>query len=111
MPAEVENDWGPKIKKDPKVVANGTGSFFGVDWTLASDAGKAGAWSLSFVDTNPSKLDFYADILVLLKGGNGYAAYLLDYPSVSVDILLAVETPALGPAFCFWRRQAEPGSM
>ena len=58
--------------------ANGTGSFFGVDWTLSSSAGRDGTWSLSFVDTPPSKLNFTADLLVTLKAGNGFAAYFFD---------------------------------
>ena len=74
-------DWGAEIKDDAPGLptnANGTGSFYGVNWTLSSSAGKDGTWNLSFADTNPSKLDFSADILVLLKGGNGYAAYFFN---------------------------------
>ena len=72
------DDWGTEIKDAAPGLptnANGTGSFYGVDWTLSSSAGNVGTWSLSFVDTMPSKLDFTADILVLLKGSNRYAAY------------------------------------
>jgi PEP-CTERM motif len=72
-------DWGAEIKDaNPGDPANGTGSFFGVNWTLSSSAGQDGMWSLSFVDTTPSKLNFTADILVALKAGNGFAAYYFD---------------------------------
>ena len=71
--------WGAEIKDAaPGDPANGTGSFYGVLWTLSSTAGKEGTWSLSFADTIPSKLDFTADILVLLKGANRFAAYYFD---------------------------------
>jgi hypothetical protein len=69
-------DWGTEIKDAaPGLPTNGTGSFYGVNWTLSSSAGKEGTWNLSFLDTVPSKLNFTADILVLLKGSNRYAAY------------------------------------
>jgi hypothetical protein len=72
-------DWGAEIKENtPGEPGSGTGSFFGVNWTLSSDKGTDGTWSLSFVDTVPSKLDFNADMLVLLKGSDRYAAYFFN---------------------------------
>lgn len=73
------NNWGAEIKDDtPGGAGSGTGMFNGVQWTLSADAGTSGGWSLSFVDSTPSALNFTADILVIVKGSNNYAAYLFD---------------------------------
>lgn len=71
------NNWGTEIKDDPPGVGGGgSGSFFGVEWTLAANnPGTSGTWDLSFQDTVPTKLNFSADILVVLKGSPGFAAY------------------------------------
>ncbi|BCS36023.1 hypothetical protein TBR22_A52600 [Luteitalea sp. TBR-22] len=75
---EPEN-WGAEIKDDPPGAPGGTGSFYGLNWTVTSSGPtNSGTWSLTFSDTNPSKLPFAADFLVVLKGANEFAAYFFN---------------------------------
>lgn len=64
-----------------------TGSFGGLDFTLSSnqivDASSStipasGDWSLSWTDPLPTSIPLALDLMVVVKGGPDWAAYLLD---------------------------------
>lgn len=80
-------DWTFLAKDDsPGSAGSGTGSYEGLDFQLAADAGKLGSWTLTITDTNgpadlnlPTSLDFVA----ALKGSDRYGLWFLD--DVTVD--------------------------
>lgn len=56
-----------------------TGAFLGIDFSLATTAGTSGDWTLTGIDNNtPTILPTYLDFILVLKGGSGFGAWLLD---------------------------------
>ena len=56
-----------------------TGNFLGIDFDLTTTAGTSGDWALTGTDSNiPTILPTYLDFIVVLKGGPGFGAWLLD---------------------------------
>ncbi len=75
-------DWSFLTKDDnPGSIPNGTGSYMGLDFTLAASSGITGGWTLNGVDTNgslPLNLPTNLDFVGVLKGSNSYALYFFD---------------------------------
>ncbi len=74
-------DWSQLVKDDIGEAGVNSGSFMGLDFTLASTSGKTGGWTLNGVDTNgvlPLNLPTALDFIGVLKGSTGYALYLFD---------------------------------
>lgn len=76
------NDWSFLAKDDfPGGTTQGSGSFLGINFTLAVDAGKSGNWTLTGTDTNgtaPLNLPATLDLVGVLKGSTNFALYLFD---------------------------------
>lgn len=77
-------NWGAELKDDsPGTNANGSTSYLGFDWTVATDAGTAGNWLLTLANPNNLSLPVTLDLMVLLKGGTSSNAYLFDNETFS----------------------------
>jgi hypothetical protein len=69
--------WGDELKDDGG--AADSVSFYDLTWTLDAQLNQTnGTWTLTFTDTDPTKIPFEADLLVVLKGSNDWAAYYFD---------------------------------
>lgn len=72
----------------------GIGAFNGIQFTLGGDStGTSGLWTLDWIDTNgaaPANLPYWMDLAIVVKAGNGHAAYLFD------DLLLAAAPDNFG---------------
>ena len=59
---------------------NGTAAsvdYMGVNWTLSATNGVgAGIWTLTLTDPAPADLPLMTDLMVVLKGGTSWSAYL-----------------------------------
>jgi hypothetical protein len=53
-------------------------SFLGLNWTLTAPQTQSGVWTLTVTDPGPTNLPNYVDLMVVLKGGTSWAAYLFD---------------------------------
>lgn len=60
---------------------DGTNTFNGIEFTLNGDGDSSGYWTLDWADINgtaPANLPYWIDLAVVIKAGNGHAAYLFD---------------------------------
>jgi len=80
-----QNNWAFVVKADVGTgsTASSTGSFGGYGFTLTTDVGTSGDWTL--VVNSGTPLPAYFDIIGTLKGGDGYALYLFDDVEVNAN--------------------------
>lgn len=80
--AGTADDWLYQLKDNaPGNATAGTGSFFGVAWTLQASQISPGTWTLSGVGALPQTLDFVG----VLKGSSSWAAYFFDDRTVTTS--------------------------
>lgn len=82
-------DWTFLAKDDnPGTTPNGSGSFGGFSFALASDAGKVGEWTLTATDLNgaaPPNLPAYFDFVGVLKASDRYGLWFFDDAKVNAN--------------------------
>lgn len=61
-------------------------TYMGVDFDISADLGGSGDWTLSWTDVSTPGLPLLMDIVVAIKAGNGWGAYLFE------DILFTSST-------------------
>lgn len=79
-------DFDIQVKDDLDTAGSGTGTLTGLKFTLTSDPGTGGDWTLDIEDTNgsdPLNLPAFLDIVAVVKAGPKYAAYFFD--DIKVD--------------------------
>jgi hypothetical protein len=79
---------------DPGSVPQGSGSIGDITFTLTADAGTAGSWTLSWIDSDPGtppNFPLTLDLLGVLKAGSEFASYLFE-----AETLTAANSPGSG---------------